>query len=453
MSGRKNCRADARPATFKRIRRIVLLALAFSAQARALDVTLGGDAKLAEEYNTNLFVTPRPHPDAWGQGIDGAFDLSLADERWGSNISGIFNNRWYVQDNDLDYFNQRFSWKSYYSTERSRFVLNTQYNRESTLTTLADIAADLGYVFQRIPRTVRILSPSWSYYLTEKTKINLNYIYQDTTYDNKKNPGAVVDSAAHTGSGSVTHQLTERLQLTGLASYTDYALTSIDRSVPGLVGVEIFPGIVFPAPGIFDIPGVKSAIRTASIMAGFNYSITDTFDIAFSGGGQYNWTSAPSYTISTQADLGTGQIPADPISVARKRSDTLTEVFSAKASKRFESSDIGLDYSRSLSPNLQGQLITYDRYSIIGNHHFTGNLTTNLAFSYWDQTYPSTNLQANASRQILTINSTTTWQFDENWAVDATYQFRHLDFGSSPLSAQSHAIYLNLRYLFDQQKI
>jgi hypothetical protein len=202
-----------------------------------------------------------------------------------------------------------------------------------------------------------------------------------------------------------------------------------------------------------DFPSVESTIRTASIMAGFSYNVTDTFDIAFSGGGQYNQTSTPSYTITTQADLGSIRIPADPIDVPGNRSDTLTEVIAAKIGKRFESSDISLEYNRTVSPNLQGQLITYDRYSISGNHHFTPYLTTSLAFSYSDQTFPSAGLQADPARQILTIRSGTTWQFDENWAMSAAYQFSRLDFGSSPLSAESHAVYLNIRYLFDQQKI
>ena len=167
---------------------IVLVAMLFTAESPALDITLGADANLVEEYNTNLFLTPAPHNDEWGQGVDGGFDLAVADDRWGTSANARFMNRWYLPDSNLDYFNQFFSWKTYYFTERSRLGLDTQYDMDTALTSLTDPTANLGYVFQRVPQTVRVLSPNWLYNLTERTQMNLGYTYRDTTYDQKNNP-------------------------------------------------------------------------------------------------------------------------------------------------------------------------------------------------------------------------------------------------------------------------
>ena len=430
--------------------------LASATESRAWDVTFGGNARVAEEYNTNIFLTARPHDYAWGQGIDGGWDLLVAGERWGTRLNADFANRWYVPDNNLDYFNQLFSSKNYFLTERSRFGLDARYHLDTALASVDDVTQNLGFVARRVPRTVRVLSPSWLYTLTEKTQMTLGYTYQDTVYEQKDTAQNFPDSVAHIGSLGLTHQWNDRLQLTSSASYTDYSLTSSDQSVKLTnIRVPTVFGLVCCFPGIITQPGITSSIRTASLMAGLDYQFTDTFDLALSAGGQYNETARPAYNIETVPLFQGAVIQSYDQAIEKTSSSTLSEIVAAKASKRFENSDLSLAYDRTLSPNIQGDLITYDNVSLNGTHRFTPHLSTRLSLTFSDRTFPISPGLANSSNRLFGAWSSINWQLAENWLLSGSYQFYYLDFYDLKVNniANSHALYLNIQYLFDQQKL
>lgn len=432
-----------------RRRLAAVCAVLFPVGSQALEITWDGNAKLAEEYNTNLFLNAGPHSDAWGQGIDGGLNLSFADQHWDSHLGANFNNRVYVNDGSLDYYNQLFAMKNQYFTERSRFGLDAQYNLDSTLTTQADQAANFGFAFLRLPKTTRVLSPNWLYNLSEKTQLNLGYTYQDTAYKKTHTTATFPDSVAHTGSLGLTHQWNERLQLTGSAFYTDYALTNAGRSVSQRVPTFFGPFFLGNLPGSVHSPSVTSTIITSGLTGGFNYQLTETFDISASLGGQYNETASPAFTRTTTTLPGTHGLPQ---SVQAQSNNTLAEVYSAKASKHFETSDLSLDYSRTISPNLQGSLITYETYAFNAQHKLTPKLSTSLSLSYSDRTFPSQAGQTNASSNYATASSSLNWQLDENWLISGSYQYAKLNYTGSQLSADAHSVFFSINYLFDKQQ-
>lgn len=426
--------------------------MGWTSESRALDAVLGADVNPASEFNTNLFMSRNQAvnigKDVWGEGIDGGLDLVLSDSRWKINANSRFQNRWYQDDNNLDYFNQLFSVKSqYYFSERAILGMDAQYNMDNTLST--ENVADLGYVFTRIPRTTRSISPNWSYVLTEKSRLSLAYTYQDTNYDQQRNLNNVVDSAAHIGSLNLSHQWNEKLQLLGSLNYTSYDLFGRDfeSSVraypfPFLNGFIVTPATVF-------IPGVTTTIRTASFMAGFSYNPTESVTLAFSGGGQHNQTTSP----ENREPITSTVFPflTDTINSRRISSSSFSEILTASARKKFERSDIGFNYSLSLSPNLQGLLTSYERYNFTGNYKFTPQLSSSLNISLSDQTG-----SAQASREIFSVRPGINWQWDQNWVLNASYQYTRIDFAASgnlsASSPDSHALYLNIRYLFDKHQ-
>jgi hypothetical protein len=396
-----------------------------------------------------LFLTPAPHNDEWGHGVDGGFDLAVADDRWGTSANARFMNRWYLPDSNLDYFNQFFSWKTYYFTERSRLGLDTQYDMDTALTSLTDPTANLGYVFQRVPQTVRVLSPNWLYNLTERTQMNLGYTYRDTTYDQKNNPSRFPDSAAHTGSLGFSHQLTEKLELTGSAYYTDYALTGVQSFAS--VTQNTFFG---PLTRSQFIPSVTSTIRTGSLMVGFDYNIDETLNIALSGGGQYNETETPSYDVTFTQKFGSFPPSVNVLHINGSSDNSLSEIAFAKATKRFENADLSLEYNRTTSPNIQGDLITYDNYSINGSYRLSSQLSASLNLSYSDRTFPAAQGQTiTGSNQLIGARPAISWQWDENWVMSGGYQFYRLNYTDTEATATSHAVFLNIQYLFDKQKL
>ncbi len=427
-----------------------LLLLAGSAQtAYGLDLTLTGDAKAVEEYDTNLFRTLAPHDPAWGQGVDGQIDFSATDEFWETRANARFANRWYVTDNNLDYYNQLFDWRTKYRSEYSIWNMDAQYNMDNTLSSETDSTVDVGYVFRRIPRTTRILSPSWTYSLSDTSLLSLSYDYNDRTYDRNQVVAAnVVDSIAHTGGLLFQHQWNSDLTLTGSANYTDYTLLGQAGTYIDLLQVPI-GDTIFALPALYNRPALDSTIRTTSAMAGFNWAATSTITLGFSGGAQYNQTETPGFVATT---LVNGALPGPSVFVPGTSNNAVTEILSATARKRFEYSDIGFDYSRSVSPNLNGDLVAYDRYSLSGNHRFSEWVSSNLSLSYSEQSSPSQGTAAFLNREIFSARTGLNWQWDENWFLNASYQYTQVTYPDSG-TADSHALFLNLRYLFDKHKL
>ena len=421
-----------------------ILSLGCAEPASALEWRFNGDAKIAEEYNTNIFLNaPAPKDGAWGQGFDTMGQFGVSDLNWHSRLVGRFNNRWYLPNSSLDYQNQLFNWNADYALERSRFGLDAEYNLDTTLTQAADVASDLGFVFARIPKTTRVLAPNWHYDLSEKTELGLNYSYQDTEYDSKKNLNRFPNSRAHTGSLELSHTWNERLRLFGNATYTDYALTSQDNEL-------VFPNRFFDS--ITLVPGSTTSIRTTTGMAGFDYALSETLQVSLAGGLQYNQTATPKQFVRSYAQFPDGNI----LLLANRENaassaNSLGEVFSAKIDQRFENSNINLSISRSISPNITGQLFTYETYGVSGQYRFSPLLSGSLSATYSEQTSPAQQNQAAQTLQRLSLQSSLNYQWSEHWVLSGNYQYSQIEYSQRTETPNNHALYLNLQYLFDQR--
>ncbi len=443
--------------------------LLYMPAARGFYATFDSNARLAEEFNTNLFLKPGPHEVAWGQGIDGGMTMTGIERDWKTALSANFQNRWYVTDSKLTYYNQFFSWKNSYFTERSKFALDLQYNNDNTLTSLADITSSLGYVFERVPRTDKIISPQWSFTLTPRTLMNVAYNFRDSDYERSRQnqeqgTNIFPNTQSHLGSVELNYDWSKRLKVFGSSYYSYYALEYPGKIADNqTIPVEMFPGFPVGLPGITYSPAVTSDIQTANLSLGFKYLFSETIDVNFSAGVQRNQTHRPAYDILTRIDLGDGNFPQGPtIPSPRLSSTTYTEIFSLGINKRLsESSSLALQYNRSINPNLLGDLITYDRVALMGQHQFTSQLNASLNLSYGNQVFPSRSQQTSTTvfdYEIVRygMESQVNWFFEENWSLNAAYRFFHQEYNYSGTtdaqdqSANSHGIYVYILHTFDQ---
>ncbi|NJD07456.1 MAG: hypothetical protein FIA97_13295 [Methylococcaceae bacterium] len=418
--------------------------------ARGFDISVGGNGGLAEEFNTNIFLTPNPHKEVWGQGFNANLNATASERHWQSRWDANFVNRWYLGNNDLDYANQLFSTKNSYSiSERSILGLNANYNRDNTLSSLADNSVDVGYVFRRVPRTSRGISPNWMYSLTEKTRLSAQYSYQDTTYEKSADvAGRFVDSVSHSGVATVDHQYSERLSLRaiGVASTYEMAFQEGASSSPGLVYQNGIPII-----GINRITtGGTGVIDTQSLSLGFTYVPTETIKIDFSGGGQFNQVSNPGATVSFEP-MFNGGVPRT--FNTSSHSSAFSEILSAEATKRFERGEFGFNYSKSLSPNLLGLLISSERYGFNGRYSWTQQLASNFRLAVTDTAASGSGTGSTtrfSQRSQFEIGSGITWTLTERASLSANYLYRQVEYPSSRREAEDHSIILRLQYNPDQ---
>jgi hypothetical protein len=418
--------------------------LGFAEIGYALDISLSGDAKLAEEFNSNLWLSPNKalSKPVYGHGFDVDLNLDFSEQKWRSTLTSAFDNRWYNGQDNIDYNNQIFSSKSYYLlNELDRLGLDANYSMASTLT--SQFATDVGYAFSRVPFVKRSISPSWQHTISERWLVNLGYTYQDTAYERSGAANNFVDSEAHTGVMGTSYQFNERLKLTSNASYTDYSLIQSSTSLPFAFG------------GRLVTREVASTIDTLSWLGGFDYSFSETIDVGFSGGVQYNETYRPE--VVTDFVSGTSVIPF------RKQfaqsAYTLSEIYEAQATKKFENGNLRFSYSSSMSPTLQGILIGYDRYTLAGFYKVSPKITTNMSVSYSSQTGAvqagvGVNQQTSYNRTYLNFDSSLIWNWAEDWNLIASYRYVTVDYpgqtSSRGTTVDSHSVYMNLQYLFDK---
>lgn len=416
------------------------------------DIVIGANAILAEEFNTNIFLTPNPHKDALGQGFNANVNMAVSEEHWQSRWNADFINRWYVGDSGLNYDNQLFSTKNFYNvSERSRIGLDANYNRENTLTSLDDATVDVGYVFRRLRRTTWGISPNWMYALTERTRLSTQYSYQDTTYENPAiAAGRVVDSVSHSGVATLDHQYSERLSVRAVGVASTYEMP-FQKDTSTALGVVYQNGL--PVLGVNTITsGGTGVIDTQSLSLGFTYLPTETLKIDFSGGGQFNQVSNPGATVTFQPLFGGGGAPRS--FNTSSHASSFSEILSAEATKRFERGEFGFSYSKSLSPNLLGLLISSERYAFSGRYSLSQNLASNFRLAVTDTATSGGTDSAVAQfyqRAIFEISTGLSWTLTEHTSLSANYQYKQIEYPSLQRDAEDHSVVLRLQYTPDQK--
>ncbi|WP_143735282.1 hypothetical protein [Methylocaldum sp. 14B] len=412
-----------------------IIGLLIATDVNAVEYTFQADANVEEEYNTNIFLTPGPHTDVWGTKLGLNTQFSAAEEIWKLDGSIRLDNYFYDQKG-LNTLNQFVSLTgSYFVTERSQFALRGDYIRDSSRTSFIE-TNDL--VFEQVRRNRQTINPSWTYYLSEDTRLGLNYQYDNTEYRNKDNT-AFPHYQIHFGSVGVVHEYSEYLKMNGSFSYTSYSAPESTTFIPGTLDFQIFR-----VPGTYENRTEEIMIDYATAIVGFSYSIDETFDVSLAAGGQYNKTEAGSRTIFRTAF-------GDPIldDAEHISSSSLTYLIDARATKRFEVDELNLDYAHTVSPNIYGNLIEADTVTLTGKHKFTPTLTGSAQFSYTDRkTADQRNVELN--RQLFRARSELIWNWSENWSVIASYQYSRQEIDVISNIPESHAAYLTIRYRWDK---
>jgi long-subunit fatty acid transport protein len=198
--------------------------------------------------------------------------------------------------------------------------------------------------------------------------------------------------------------------------------------------------------------GGTGVIDTQSLSLGFTYTPTETLKIDFSGGGQFNQVSNPGATISFEPLFGDG---APRSFNTNSHSSSFSEILSAEATKRFERGEFGFSYSKSLSPNLLGLLISSERYAFSGRYSVNQNLTSSFRLAVTDTaTGGGGGSSATAQfyeRALFEIGSGLIWTLTEHLDVSANYQYKQIEYPSLQRDAEDHAVFLRLQYIPDQK--
>lgn len=392
------------------------LFLAAAQRAQGVEYRLDGSMALGQQYNSNLLLS-QPAEAAAATGLDLLGGLSAGEEDWGASGKLRLSNWFYASSNNIDLQNEYFDVDAFLLGERSRWSLAGNVTDDTILSSQTD--GTQGLILTRARRDTQSVAPSWSYSLDEKNQASLGYTYSHSRYHYAD--GRMISADNHTVSSSFAHQFNERFSASESLSYTRYDSQSTYQYISDYV----------------------------SFSQGLKYALTPTVALAFSGGLQHSQTQQIFRQPATFL-LNGRLVTQVPPSV---KNSQLWPLLNVSASKRFETADLALSYSRQITPSVNGVLLQVDSFSLGGNKQFSEVLTGGLSLAYSHQYgTQSINTVGVSDYAYYSASGDLGYRFSGNLALSASYryQLRQLS-GAASQNTDNHVVFLNIKYEFDSK--
>ncbi|NOX08826.1 MAG: hypothetical protein GXP22_04945 [Gammaproteobacteria bacterium] len=304
---------------------------------------------------------------------------------------------------DSKNYNLTLSSNHQYS-ERSALNLKIKSLRETSQEN------DIGTVTpERRQRNQQTINPSWSYNLTQKIFLSLNYQYGQTRY-----------SGYSTLTDYNIHNLT-----TGL----NYSYNARNQ-----FGINIASSLYSSGENIFINSG---AISTSNydLSAVYAHDFSETFNASASIGSRYTENTR------TAGFIFAGNL----INVNEYTLYGSGMTFSGSLKKQFQKVLLNAKLSRNVSPSSTGGMSLNDNISVTSNYSWDEKLSFNLGFasSFIQNNNINTTISDRSSLRLLLGMS---WKFNKQLRLGLNYSHRRQDNGYGDGYAPINNIDLRLEY-------
>lgn len=211
----------------------VCFVFCYTTIAHSKEYSLEADVDARVEYNSNIFLTSKPHDATKGIIITPSLSGVIKEKNWQGELNARIKSHNY-SDDDLDSNDQFLSLTGQYGAERNIFSLNARYDLASNLNSTS---SDFGTVPRRVNTKLQSITPQYTHLLTERSALVLSYAYTDVDFLEADNTG-YTPYITETGSGSLIYDLTEKDKLTFSLQAVDYE--SKDNLVTYLMFISRF---------------------------------------------------------------------------------------------------------------------------------------------------------------------------------------------------------------------
>ena len=301
-----------------------------------------------------------------------------------------------------------------YLTQRSRWDVDANWRRDTTLTTaIVDplevpdevpepdtvVDPDIGLVQAEVERNRIQLRPAYTYQLTELTDLALGYRFDDTFYDQNVQGTGLVDSTSHRVLGGTSYKLTPIDNLIGRGEYGRF--NSDETS--------------------FDQYGA---------WAGMNHSFSETFF------GEVLVGFKHSESTGDDEDAG---------------SDT-SFVVNATAEKRFETGRALAIFQRDVDQDGFGSARRIEQLDVRYDWEI---VPERWLFTLRSQVFRTRSLDLGETveednRTYVQVQPRIRWQITRQLYLDFSYRYRFNDNENAPESADANAALIGLQYVLDR---
>jgi hypothetical protein len=437
----------------------LILGVFFSASCLAVELYVRPTFSLRTEYSDNKqlsYESDVRRATEKGQDVDtSAYGIiTSAEARAGAKsdnydvfFKGKVDVKKYFSDQDLDTEDFFLDLDARYDLDfRNTFGFSAGYSQESTLTSELDVT---GETQDNVPRTNWSISPEWQHNLSETKYIQVSYSHKETSYEEE---------------GTATTTTRNR-------RYSDYTYDIVSLSFYHQWNDKLLNNVT-AGWSRFAVPKDKNETDEFTIQGGLEYEISETWSASLMGGGRYTLTDRGAIPSSIDAGFDDQGRPfIRPIPAQPAFSDSqLGLIFSFATNKKFERGHIGASYSRTTSPTGNGRLQTVDRFDADSIYKITEHLHFLLdgGIHITKATADENSDRENRDRTYYFVTPQLRWQFNRQLSLSGGYQYRRQERdvledrdpnvinpqdvvrSTIPDTAQSHSVFLTLRYEWDK---
>ncbi|MHB8549271.1 MAG: hypothetical protein ACYDAZ_08940, partial [Thermoplasmataceae archaeon] len=264
------------------------------------------------------------------------------------------------------------------------------------------------------------ITPSWSRYLTERTRLSFQY---SNTRVNYANPNG----------GS--------LASVGVVDYRDQAGTMTTRYT-----LSERSALTFQVSGdAFNTASDSYRARTYGTTVGINYALSQTMRGHLDVGVNHTQSTLSSNTLVCNGPIlfGTCFGPIVPLpTTIQAHVNTVT--MDAGLTKHWQTRDLSLDYTRAVVPSGVGSLIEDNVLNLSLSNRLSQTLTASLQVSAVATRYLG-NTAAYGSSRYYQVAPALIWQVSRWWTVTTSIVHANVAYTASGASASSDIVYLTLR--------
>ncbi|WP_297527154.1 hypothetical protein [Thiohalobacter sp.] len=386
--------------------------------------------KATSRYDDNVRLLPENEQSAAEFALTPRLPFGRRTER--SELEGVLDFRVRrFNRSDLDTNDARFDLNGYYlASERSRLTLDLSLVRDTTLDTELD---DTGVVYSRVRRNSRTLSPGLTHIFNEKTRGSLTLGLTRVDYADEATTG-LRDYENRSATASVNRQWSQKTVLTASLGWSRYQRE--DDSVR--------------SDNTQLTLGAEHRFTERSRLSA--YAGTRRTETRVSTGA----TACPDGTVFDAFGLFFG-LPPCVDTATGTRSDFVTitlsstsrssgSVFGLTATHEFETGELSVDASRSITPQASGQgLLISDRLGFSATHGFTETLSGRLGLNWYRASATDDAIGA-VDRTYITFTSGLRWQPRRDWSFSLAYRYRKQDREATLGSATGNVVSLALNY-------
>lgn len=394
---------------------VLLVAVSVPSLCVAAEWSAEPSVSLREDYNDNIQLTTFPHDSVWSTVVTPAVNFSRETDSDSLSAGARFSARRYSGSQITDRNDQYYTFSGSRNSEKNQWGLDASLTRDSVA----------GLVLNQ--RDYVTLNPSWVLSLDEKNSVRVDYQYEKSKYLEAANT-SLVSYDNHSLSANWRYLFSERDEVSASVYSSNYKTSSGSRKSKTF-GVQAQVKHKFSE----NITGLASLGRRATKTTVNELQCVDGFVVGTVAG----------HTIWS-CDLAVFGFPGTYQYVDKVDTDS-GSTFTFSLNQSTETSGMGAEFKRDVSPSGTGYLVETDSINFSANKKLTPNLTLQLNVYEKDERYFG-NVSSSNNNRYYSVRPALKWRMTEWWTLDAGYGHASQKYKAATSSASSNAVYVNFTY-------